>query len=146
MRKIGGIVLGLTARVATSRFFRAEIVLFGIEHLAAARAGIGPTQEIAWATGTDPEGRDPIERPPNIVLILADDLGWNDVSMNGPAATARTPNIDALAAEGVRFSQGYAANAACAPSRAALLSGRYGTRFGFEFTPMPSGFPPVVLS
>ena len=144
MRKLGGIVLGLAALLGTAWIFRAELVLFGIEHLAAARARIGPTQEIAWSTGADAEGRAPAERPPNIVPILADDLGWNDVSMNGPAATARTPNIDALAAQGVRFSQGYAANATCAPSRAALLSGRYGTRFGFEFTPMPSGFLPLV--
>ena len=74
------------------------------------------------------------------MLILADDLGWNDVSMNGPNPTVQTPNIDALAAEGVTFSQGYAANGTCAPSRAALMSGRYGTRFGFEFTPTPSRF------
>ncbi|MEE4380367.1 MAG: sulfatase-like hydrolase/transferase [Pseudomonadales bacterium] len=144
MRRIGGIVLGLAALLGVAWIYRAEIVLFGIEHLAAARAEIEPPREIVWATGADPEGRAPVERPPNIALILADDLGWSDVSMNGPAATARTPNIDALAAEGVRFSQGYAANATCAPSRAALLSGRYGTRFGFEFTPMPTGFLPLV--
>jgi uncharacterized sulfatase len=79
------------------------------------------------------------ERPPNVVLILADDLGWNDISMNGLNPTTQTPNIDALAAEGVTFAQGYAANGTCAPSRAALMSGRYGTRFGFEFTPTPPG-------
>jgi uncharacterized sulfatase len=90
------------------------------------------------------EGREPADRPPNIVLILADDMGWNDISMNGPNATAQTPNIDALAAGGVTFSQGYAANGTCAPSRAALMSGRYGTRFGFEFTPTPTGFTPIV--
>ena len=76
---------------------------------------------------------------PNIVLVVADDLGWNDISMNGPNPTTQTPNIDALAADGVTFTQGYAANGTCAPSRAALMSGRYGTRFGFEFTPTPPG-------
>ena len=48
-----------------------------------------------------------------------------------------TPNIDALAAEGVRFDNGYAGNAVCAPSRAISMTGRYNTRFGYEFTPFP---------
>jgi hypothetical protein len=55
-----------------------------------------------------------------------------------------TLNIDSIAAEGVTFANGYAANATCAPSRAALMSGRYGTRFGFEFTPTPPGFTQLV--
>jgi uncharacterized sulfatase len=50
-----------------------------------------------------------------------------------------TPNIDSIAAQGVTFTNGYAANGTCAPSRAAIMSGRYGTRFGFEFTPSPPG-------
>ena len=79
-----------------------------------------PTQEVTWSTGVDPQGRSAQDRPPNIVLILADDLGWNDLSMNGPNATTQTPNIDALAAEGLTFAQGYAANGTCAPSRAHL--------------------------
>jgi uncharacterized sulfatase len=124
--------------------FRAEIALFGINLMTSSQRDIGPTQEITWSTGADSEGRDPASRPPNIVLILADDLGWNDVSMNGPNPTVQTPNIDALAAQGVTFTQGYAANGTCAPSRAALMTGRYGTRFGFEFTPTPRGFMPIV--
>ena len=91
-----------------------------------------------------PKAGSPEDRPPNIVLILADDLGWNDLSMNGPNPTTQTPNIDALAAEGLTFSQGYAANGTCAPSRAAFHEGRYGTRFGFEFTPTPAGMMPIV--
>ena len=124
--------------------FRAEIALFGIGRMMASQMDIGPTQEVVWSSGTDTEGRAPGSRPPNIVLILADDLGWNDISMNGPNPTTQTPNIDALAAQGVTFSQGYAANGTCAPSRAALMSGRYGTRFGFEFTPTPDGMMSVV--
>ncbi len=74
-------------------------------------------------------------------MILADDLGWNDLTINGGVAggTVPTPNIDSIAHQGVNFVNGYAANATCAPSRAAIMSGRYGTRFGFEFTPTPPG-------
>jgi uncharacterized sulfatase len=140
MKWIAGIALTLVALLGIGWIFRAEIALFGIGRMS--QMDIGPTQEISWSTGTDSEGRDPANRPPNIVLILADDLGWNDISMNGPNPTVQTPHIDALAAQGVTFSQGYAANGTCAPSRAALMSGRYGTRFGFEFTPTPAGFMP----
>ena len=130
--------------IAGGWIFRAEIALFGINRMMAAENEIGPTREVVWSSGGDAEGRSLEERPPNIVLILADDLGWNDVSMNGPNPTTQTPNIDALAAEGITFTQGYAANGTCAPSRAALMSGRYGTRFGFEFTPTPTGMMPIV--
>lgn len=86
-------------------------------------------------------------RPPNIVLIVADDLGWNDISFHGggvAGGTVPTPNIDSIAAEGVSFSNGYAANATCAPSRAAMLSGCYSTRFGVEFTPTPAAMAQLV--
>ncbi len=144
MKWFTGIVLALVVLLGLGWIFRAEIALFGVNRMMASQLEIGPTQEVSWSTGTDSEGRDPASRPPNIVLILADDLGWNDISMNGPNPTVQTPNIDALAAEGVTFSQGYAANGTCAPSRAALMSGRYGTRFGFEFTPTPDSMMPVV--
>ena len=102
---------------------------------------INPIQEnipTAWAVG--PEKVSDANLQPNIILILADDMGYNDVSLhNGGAAdgTLITPNIDSLAQSGVWFKQGYAANATCAPSRAAIMTGRYPTRFGFEFTPVP---------
>ena len=108
---------------------------------------VGPFQEVEWSTGTDPQGRAASDRPPNIVLILADDLGWNDLTFGGggvAGGTVPTPNIDSIAAEGVNFSNGYAANGTCAPSRAALMSGRYGTRFGFEFTPTPPGMLDLI--
>ena len=144
MQWITRIGLVLVVVIAGGWIFRAEIALFGINRMMAAENEIGPTQEVVWSSGGDAEGRSLEERPPNIVLILADDLGWNDVSMNGPNPTTQTPNIDALAAEGITFTQGYAANGTCAPSRAALMSGRYGTRFGFEFTPTPTGMMPIV--
>ena len=65
---------------------------------------------------------------PNIVLLLADDLGWKDVSYNGSAYA--TPNIDALAAQGLVFTHAYAATPACSPTRAALLTGRSPARLG----------------
>ena len=62
------------------------------------------------------------------------------------AKIAPTPNIDRIAAEGVHFSNGYAGNATCAPSRAALLTGRYPTRYGFEFTPAPASLMSLVAT
>ena len=103
---------------------------------------VGPNQDIRWSGGVDPQNRSVAERPPNIVLILADDLGWNDLTFGGggvAGGTVPTPHIDSIAQQGVNFTNGYAANGTCAPSRAALMSGRYGTRFGFEFTPTPPG-------
>ncbi|WP_339338340.1 sulfatase-like hydrolase/transferase [uncultured Oceanicoccus sp.] len=144
MKWIGRVTLTLVAILSIGWVFRAELVLSGVAQMKSAVTEVGPTIEIEWSTGADSQGRAPSNRPPNIVLIVADDMGWNDISMNSLNSTAQTPNIDVLAAEGVAFSQGYAAHASCAPSRAALMSGRYGTRFGFEFTPTPPGFEPVV--
>ena len=93
-----------------------------------------------WEQG--PSMRNLDDTRPNIVLILADDLGFNDISFyNGGAGSGSlmTPNIDQVAHDGVIFENGYAANAMCAPSRASIMTGRYSTRFGFEFTPLFPG-------
>lgn len=66
---------------------------------------------------------------PNIVLILADDLGWRDLGCYG-STFYETPNIDRLAAAGTRFTQSYAAAPVCSPTRASLLTGRYPARVG----------------
>lgn len=71
------------------------------------------------------------EKRPNILLILADDMGYGDLSCYG-STQVKTPNIDALAAGGVVCTDGYVSNSVCAPSRAGLMTGRYGSRFGFE--------------
>ncbi|RDV15464.1 arylsulfatase [Pontibacter diazotrophicus] len=68
-------------------------------------------------------------KQPNIIVILADDLGYGDLSSYGHP-TIRTPNLDKMAAEGMRFTQFYAAAAVCTPSRAALLTGRLAFRSG----------------
>ena len=97
----------------------------------------------SWKEGPVVPNKTPDNRP-NIILILADDLGFNDVSLyNGGAGSGSllTPNIDQIAKDGVMFKNGYAANAMCAPSRASIMTGRYSTRFGFEFTPL---FPGAV--
>jgi len=71
---------------------------------------------------------------PNILLIVADDLGVNDLS---GGAGVFTPNVDSIAHNGLNFTQAYASQSTCAPSRAALFTGRYPTNIGFEFTPVP---------
>jgi arylsulfatase A-like enzyme len=64
---------------------------------------------------------------PNIVLIVADDLGWADLSCYAPSIW-QTPHLDRLAAQGVRFTDGYAASCVCSPTRAALMTGRHPAR------------------
>ncbi len=68
------------------------------------------------------------QRPPNVVLIYCDDLGYGDLHCYG--SNLRTPSLDRLASEGVRFTNFYSANPVCSPSRAALMTGRYPTRVG----------------
>ncbi|MGN6136214.1 MAG: sulfatase-like hydrolase/transferase, partial [Aureliella sp.] len=69
------------------------------------------------------------DRPPNVIVIYADDLGWGDLACYGHPMI-RTPNLDRMAAEGMRFTNFYSAAEVCTPSRAALLTGRYPIRSG----------------
>ena len=71
---------------------------------------------------------------PNILVIFADDLGYADIGVHGGKAVP-TPNIDALAASGVRCTSGYVTCPYCSPSRAGMLTSRAQTRFGHEFNP-----------
>ena len=111
---------------------RVEVVVWAIPKIIKFTQPVAEYKEVVWPEGpSDPEL--PLkERKPNIILILADDLGFNDVSLyNGGAGdgTLMTPNIDRIGKEGVRFNNGYAASASCSPSRASLMTGRYATRF-----------------
>lgn len=66
---------------------------------------------------------------PNVVVFLVDDLGYMDVGANNPATFYETPNINKLAASGMRFTDGYAANPVCSPTRFSLMTGKYPTRY-----------------
>ena len=75
---------------------------------------------------------DTVERQPNIIVVLVDDMGYGDLGCQGTVSDVRTPHIDTLAENGIRFTQAYVTAPQCGPSRAAMLSGRYQNRFGFE--------------
>ena len=70
---------------------------------------------------------------PNVLVFYADDLGYGELAVQGFTKDVPTPNIDSIARNGVRFTQGYVAATYCSPSRAGLMTGRYPTRFGHEF-------------
>jgi len=80
---------------------------------------------------------------PNILLIVGDDMGYADVGFHG-CRDIPTPHLDALAASGVRFTNGYVSGPYCSPTRAGLMTGRYQTRFGHEFNPSGNQGLPVA--
>lgn len=85
---------------------------------------------------------------PNIVFIFADDLGYSDLSCFG-AGGIHTPNIDRIAAEGIKFTDFYSASSVCSPSRAGLLTGRYPQRMGINGVFFPesfTGMPPEEIT
>jgi arylsulfatase A-like enzyme len=75
---------------------------------------------------------------PNVVLIVADDLGYADIGAQGRMKDVRTPNVDTIAKNGVRCTSGYVSCPVCSPTRAGLMTGRYQQRFGHEFNPGPN--------
>ena len=95
-------------------------------------------------SSVEPVAKKPL---PNVILIMADDLGWGDLSCypqqrEREGVALDTPNLDRLAAEGVRCTQAYATSPICSPSRAGLLTGRYQQHFGFyEFYETLAGIP-----
>lgn len=100
---------------------------------------VQPNQPVEWSfpikkkhkSTSDEENK--IDSRPNIIFIVADDLGYNDLyGSRSPV----TKNIRKIGDDGVRFTKAYSGHATCAPSRASMISGRFPTRFGYEFTPV----------
>jgi len=132
---------------ALAWFKRIDLMLALVKFRSEREFVVAPNRDIPWDRGPQEAQSAPAERPPNIILILADDLGYNDISTFGGGVAGgrvQTPHIDQLAAQGAIFEQAYAGNATCAPSRAMIMTGRYPTRTGFEFTPTPPGMGPMV--
>ena len=144
--KWGGAVLAVLVVVAVGGLVYAKLnPLAVVKMISMWRDPVGPNQPVVWQQG--PEAAPTGKRAPNIILILADDLGYNDITFNGggvAGGVVPTPNIDSIGHDGVDLTQGYAGNATCAPSRAAIMTGRYATRFGYEFTPSHPIFMKMV--
>src|SRR6185312_16241318 len=117
----------------TRRAVLGGLAAAGVAVSALAMSGVlaGPTD----AKPAPAASRPAAAQRPNVIVILADDLGYGDTGVYG-SKTIRTPNIDALAARGVRFTSAYVTHPVCSPSRAGLLTGRYQERFGYEFNPV----------
>lgn len=102
--------------------FRANVVLLAVLAVGASHGMI----RVAHAAGE--------ARRPNVLILLADDLGYADLGFQG-CKDIPTPHLDALAKSGIRCTNGYVSGPYCSPTRAGLLTGRYQTRFGHEFNP-----------
>ena len=96
---------------------------------------------VASVRGTAPSATQRLTQatPPNIVVVLADDLGYSDLAAYGHPLH-RTPNLDAMARDGVRATSAYAPSPSCSPTRASLLTGRYAFRVGIRapLSPRPT--------
>ena len=144
-RKLGIALAALVVLGGAAYAFRLPLLLNALGVLTDLRHPRAPNRPGPWEQGPATAGQPPAQRPPNVVVILADDLGFNDVSLYGAGNPQQpTPHLEQLAREGVRFDRGYAGNAVCAPSRATLMTGRYSTRFGYEYTPTPGNMAKVA--
>jgi arylsulfatase A-like enzyme len=146
-RKLGIATLALAALIALVYANRLYILQYSLGWYTDIQNPRGPYQRVAWNPGPAQAASPPAQRPPNVIVILADDLGINDVGAHGGGYAAigvPTPHIDSIARDGVRFDNGYAGSAVCTVSRAALMTGRYPWRFGVEFTPTPGAMARVA--
>jgi len=133
----------LSAGVLVAFDVRTELALLWIR--LTIREDNAPFREVAWQRPALLDGTRVADKP-NIILIVVDDLGYNDVSLNGGLINGGvpTPNIDRLATEGALLTTAYSGSPTCAPSRAAIMTGRYPTRYGYEFTPTAPNFMRIV--
>ena len=144
-RVLIGLVIVLIAAGALAYLNRKAIIFQMVRN--AAKVGVAENRPVEWSPGPASPETDRSAGPPNIVFILADDLGYNDITTFGggvAGGAVPTPNIDRLAAQGAVFTNAYSGTGTCAPSRAMLMTGRYPTRTGFEFTPTPPGMAQIV--
>ncbi len=149
MKRFSVLALFLLLAIAATFFIEKSDILLAIAKYQTSQkySRIAPTRKIPWQHGPAAPAQPLNERAPNIILIVADDLGINDIStFGGGVSGMQTPGIDRLAAEGAVFAQSYSGASSCAPSRAMLMTGRYPTRTGFEFTPMPDGMAGMVTA
>lgn len=139
------LILGLLALGTLAYLNRITLLKYSLGWYTDLRFPRSAEIPVAWTPG--PAAPPPGERPPNVIVILADDLGINDITTYGAGHRdwgLETPHIDQVAARGVRFDRGYAGSAVCTVSRAALMTGRYPWRFGVEFTPTPGAMARVA--
>ena len=155
-KPIIAIVIVIVLGASLAWFKRVDVMLAVVKYKAQSRHTIAGNREVVWQgdasstsaiAATSTAQSSDTTRPPNIILIVADDLGHNDISTFGGGVAGgqiKTPNIDRLASEGAIFNQSYSGASTCAPSRAMMMTGRYPTRTGFEFTPTPLGMGKVL--
>ncbi|NKI16722.1 sulfatase [Spongiibacter sp. KMU-166] len=145
--KIALVLIGLAGFGAFGWVYRIDLLLMVVKYQSQREFEVSAHREIDWPAGPNDSSIPVDARPPNVVLIVADDLGYNDISTFGGGVAGgrvQTPGIDQLAAEGAVFRQAYSGSATCAPSRAMIMTGRYPTSTGLEFTPTPSGMAPMI--
>ena len=140
MKKILIVTLAL---LGLGLIFWKDLLFWLLVQTAAPKDNVGPNQEIVWQQGPDTRSDD----RPNIIVIVADDLGINDMTDYDdldPSGTMDTPNIDFIANSGIKFKNAYSGSATCAPSRGMIVTGRYATSTGYEFTPVPDGMARAI--
>ena len=140
MKKILIVTLAL---LGLGLIFWKDVLFWLLVQTAAPKDNVGPNQEIVWQQGPDTRSDD----RPNVIVIVADDLGINDMTDYDdldPSGTMDTPNIDFIANSGIKFKNAYSGSATCAPSRGMIVTGRYATSTGYEFTPVPDGMARAI--
>lgn len=140
------VILGAVALVlivgAVGYAKRMDILLYLAAN--ANRPEVQPNRPVTWEQGPERRAEQTSEQP-NIVFILLDDVGSNELSGFGEGLI-ETPNIEQLVSEGALFANAYAAHANCAPSRAAILTGRDASRTGFDATPTPDNMGRMIAT